>query len=144
MQISCTKENLAKSAQTVGRAVAARGVLPVLSNILLETEDDRVFLTATDLEMGIRTSFPATLTDGGTITLPARTLTEIIGRLPDADVEISSKNEGAETTLVCHKARFTLRGLPPGEFPQLPASDAKPTVVLEGAVLLKAIRQTSF
>lgn len=144
MQIMCSKDNLAKGAQTVGRAVAARGVLPVLSNILLETEEDRVYLTATDLEMGIRTSFPATVTQRGTVTVPARTLTEIIGRLPDADVEISSINEGAETTLICQKARFTLRGLPAGEFPQLPVSDAKPTVVFDSSLLLKAIRLTSF
>ena len=77
MKISCLQENLAKGLATVGRAVATRSTLPVLSNILLETDEGRLRLAATNLEIGINCWIGAKVEEEGSTTVPARLLTEL-------------------------------------------------------------------
>jgi DNA polymerase-3 subunit beta len=96
MKISCLQENLAKGLATVGRAVAARSTLPVLSNILLESDEGRLRLAATNLEVGVNCWIGARVEEEGRITVPARLLTEFVNSLPSGQIDMEL-NERTQT-----------------------------------------------
>jgi DNA polymerase-3 subunit beta len=85
MKFSCLQENLAKGLAIVGRAVATRSTLPVLSNILMATDEGRLKLAATNLEVGINCWIGAKVEEDGATTVPARLLTDFVNSLPHAD-----------------------------------------------------------
>ena len=78
MKISCLQENLARGLSSVARVVTTRSTLPVLSNILLETDMGRLRLAATNFEIGVNTWIGARVEEEGSITVPARLLTEFV------------------------------------------------------------------
>ena len=118
MKLSCLQENLNKGLGIVGRAVATRTTLPITQNILLATDDSRLKLAATNLEMAITCWIGAKVEDEGAITIPARILTEFVGSLPTDNVELSLSKE----TLQLKSGRFEARvnGLKADEFPPFP------------------------
>ncbi|HEY9900601.1 MAG TPA: DNA polymerase III subunit beta [Pantanalinema sp.] len=145
MEFTCTRDDFSKGIQAVQRAVASRGPLPILSNILIATEGDSLKITATDLEVGIEARVPAHVQTSGAITLAARQLSEIINKLPNSDVAFSVGNDDVRATVQCARSRFVLPSLPADEFPKLPElSPAATMVQLAGDQLAKGIRQTSF
>ena len=87
MKISCLQENLAKGLATVGRAVASRSTLPVLANILLQSDGGRLRLAATNFEIGINCWIGARVEEEGSITVPARLLTEFVNSLPAGQID---------------------------------------------------------
>ena len=91
MRLSVLQENLAKGLSIVGRAVSTRSTLPVLSNILLSTDEERLKLAATNLEVGVSCWLGAQVEDDGAVTLPARLLTDWVNSMtPDRiDMELS-------------------------------------------------------
>src|SRR5689334_17833169 len=101
MQVVCSKENFAKGIQAVLRAVSSRGPLPILTHIKLVAESGGVRLTATDLEVGLEARVPAEVQEEGAIALTAKTLAEIVGKLPNADIQLSSSGNDQEITLRC-------------------------------------------
>ncbi|MEE9316396.1 MAG: DNA polymerase III subunit beta, partial [bacterium] len=82
MQISCKREELLKGIQTVQAVVGTKSTLPVLANVLLEAKGEKMDMTATDLEVGVRCSIKVKVSEPGAITLPARTLSEVVRELP--------------------------------------------------------------
>ena len=82
MRVSCLQENLAKGLSVVGRAVATRSTLPVLSNVMLSTDSGRLKLSATDLEIGINCWIGAKVEEDGATTVPARLLMDFVNSLP--------------------------------------------------------------
>ena len=82
MKISCLQENLAKGLSIVGRAVSSRSTLPVLGNVLLATDNGRLKLSATNLEIVVTCWIGAKVDEEGAITIPARTLTDLVGTHP--------------------------------------------------------------
>src|SRR5579871_6457714 len=91
MRLQCSHEQLLRSVQTVSRAISPRASMPILGNILLEASDNDVKLAATDLELGIEAHFQSDIQEGGSVTLPARILADIVSNLPDAPVNIVSR-----------------------------------------------------
>ena len=83
MWITCLQENLSRGLGVVGRAVATRATLPVTQNVLLTTDQSRLKLTATNLEIAISTWIGAQIDHEGSVTIPARLLTEFVNQLPD-------------------------------------------------------------
>ena len=81
MKLSCLQENLSKGLAVVSRAVATRSTLPVTQNVLISTDQSRLKLSATNLEIAITTWIGASIEDEGAITLPARILTEFVNTL---------------------------------------------------------------
>jgi DNA polymerase-3 subunit beta len=144
MQVVCSKENFAKGIQAVQRAVSARGPLPILTHIKLEALGSQLRLTATDLEVGIEATIPASISEEGSIALTAKTFAEIVSKFPNADIEMSTNGNPQEVTLRCQRSKFTLRGLPAAEFPELPKPAVGDPVSLKADELLKGIRQTLF
>ncbi|HEY9854430.1 MAG TPA: DNA polymerase III subunit beta [Stenomitos sp.] len=145
MEFTCTRDDFSKGIQAVQRAVASRGPLPILSNILIATEGNQLKITATDLEVGIEARVPAQVSTEGAVTLAARQLSEIINKLPNSDVALSVNKEDVRATVQCARSRFVLPSLPADEFPALPQVNDNATVVhLAGDQLAKGIRQTLF
>jgi len=123
MKISCLQENLAKGLSTVGRAVAARSTLPVLSNILLETDEGRLRLAATNLEIGISTWIGARVEEEGRITVPARLLTEFVNSLPPAQIDMELADRTQSLNLKCARYEANIKGIDAGEFPEVPTAE---------------------
>ena len=123
MKISCLQENLAKGLSTVGRAVAARSTLPVLSNILLETDEGRLRLAATNLEIGISCWIGARVEEEGRLTVPARLLTEFVNSLPPAQIDMELADRTQSLNLKCARYEANIKGIDASEFPEVPTAE---------------------
>ncbi|NEO86948.1 MAG: DNA polymerase III subunit beta [Spirulina sp. SIO3F2] len=151
MKLVCTQSDLNANLSLVSRAVPARPNHPVLGNILLIAEPDQVRLRAFDLSLGIETCFPATVTDPGKITLPAKTLGDIVSRLPDGELTLNHDHEADDNdpestivTLTAASGHYQLRSLNPDEFPELPTVDEGEAVSLPTEALSDGLRSTLF
>jgi DNA polymerase-3 subunit beta len=145
MEFTCARDEFSKGISAVQRAVANRGPMPILSNILIETGDGHLTFTATDLEVGIEAKVPASVQASGAVALAARQLAEIINKLPNHDVALKVGDDGGRATVQCARSRFVLPGQPAEEFPKLPQLAPSANLVpLAGDQLAKGIRQTQF
>ena len=143
MKLTATRGDLAKAIAVVSRVVSSRGPLPVLSNLLLVATADGLKLTATDLDIGIEVACPALVSEPGSITIPAKKLHEIVGKLPEAPIDLAI--EDYQALIACKRSKFTVPTLPADEYPKLLASAQDgATVVLPAADLARGIRQTLF
>ena len=120
MEVILNRDAFLKGLQMVQNIVEPRQTLPILANVLLETDGDTVRLTATDLEVGARVSVPARVAGKGAITVSARKLAEIVRELPNASIRLTASGE-QRITIECGRSRFKLLGLPKDEFPAFPA-----------------------
>lgn len=150
MKIVCSQVELKNNLSLVSRAVPSRPTHPILANVLLVAEEDknRITLTGFDLSLGIRTSFFAEVVEGGTITLPAKLLNDIIARLPEGDVSLSyEEDEDDENPLVAIDAlsgKFQLRGVKADEFPELPTVEKKEAFFLPISSLTEGLKGSLF
>jgi DNA polymerase III subunit beta len=118
MKFTITRDNLQAGLAAVGGSVPTRTTLPVLSNILLETESDGVRLSGTDLDTAVSVLVPAEVEEAGAITAPARKLQEIARELSPATVHVTT--QGDAILLASGRSKFRLNGLPRDEFPTFP------------------------
>ena len=142
MKLSCIQENLGKGLSIVGRAVATRTTLPITQNVLLTTDQSRLKLSATNLEMAISCWVGAKVEQEGAITIPARLLTEFVSSLPNEPIEMTlNKN-----TLLLKCARFEARinGLDAQDFPPIPQVGDGIATKIEADALRQGISQTTF
>jgi DNA polymerase-3 subunit beta len=142
MQFTVTRQNLHQGLAAVSASIPTKTTLPVLSNILLETDEDGIWMSGTDLDVSIRVKVPADVKEAGSLTAPGKKLQEITRELPDQPVEISTRSDQIE--LSCGHARFKLNGLPADEFPSLPAVDFGTGMGVTGKDLQSLIHHTSF
>lgn len=117
MKVSCMQENLARGLAIVGRAVATRTTLPVLSNVLLSTEESRLKLSATNLEIGINTWIGAKVQQEGAVTVPARLLTEFVNSLPPDRVDLELITRTQTLNIRCGRFEANIKGIDAQEFP---------------------------
>src|SRR5213080_5621033 len=89
VKITCKQQDLSRGLSAVSHAVSSRSTLPILSNILLATDHDRLKLSATNLEIGINCWVDAQIHEEGTTTVPAKLLTDFVSRLPQAPVDLT-------------------------------------------------------
>jgi DNA polymerase-3 subunit beta len=123
MKVSCPQAALARGLATVNRAVATRSTLPILSNILLETEDDRLKLSATNLELGISCWIDATVRSPGSTTVPARLLTDFVNSLPDGEIDLDLNGRNQTLKLASDRYKADIRGISADDFPLMPSID---------------------
>lgn len=142
MIASCKRENLLKGLSVVGRMVRQRATLPVLSNIMVSTDRGRLKLSATDLEAAVTTWIGAKIDEEGAITVPARTIIDYVGATSDETVLITVKE--ADIGLTSEHNKTTIKGLEPGEFPQIPKIKDSEPLILKAAELKRAILSTTF
>src|SRR3954463_11992468 len=119
MEFAVSKSDLVRELGLTQGVVEKKTTIPILSNILLETEGDKIWLTATDLELGIRCACPARVKKEGAGTIPARRLLDYVRLLPDADVQVKlAENQWA--SFVCGRSRTRIAGMSRESFPELP------------------------
>ncbi|MEA3336965.1 MAG: DNA polymerase III subunit beta [Chloroflexota bacterium] len=124
MQVSCLQENLARGLSMVGRAVVPRSSWPILGNILIATDDGRLRLAATDREIGITCWIGAKVEDEGTITVPARLLSDFVNQLPPELIDMNLSVRTLTLNLKCARFDTNVKGIDASEFPiLLTASD---------------------
>src|SRR5512145_626631 len=124
MEVVLDRDAFLKGLQMVQNIVEPRQTLPILANVLLESDVETVRITATDLEVGARVAVPARVAAKGAITIPARKLAEIVRELPAAAVTLRV-TDNAGITLRCAGSSYKLVGLAPDDFPPVvPASPA--------------------
>jgi DNA polymerase-3 subunit beta len=143
MDVVLDRDAFLKGLQMVQNIVEPRQTLPILANVLLETEDEAVRLTATDLEVGARVSVPARVATKGAVTVSARKLAEIVKELPAAAVALKV-HEGPGITLRCAGVTYKLVGLAPDDFPPVVPASPAAWLTLEARLLRDMLTHTSF
>lgn len=142
MKIICASLDLKNNLSLVSRAVPSRPEPPVLGNVLIQASEttQKVNLIAFDGSLGIKTSFNAEVDAGGSITLPAKLLNDIVTRLPEIEITLEVPDTDLEeanfvTTISSTSGQFQLTGIDAAEFPELPAIETKQMIELPIAML---------
>ncbi len=143
MKVRIGRDELLTGLQRVQGVVEKRNTMPILSNILLEAKHEGAEIVATDLEIGMRGLYKATVLEAGGVTLSARKLYEIIKELPSSDIELTS-GDNHWTTIQAGKSQFKIVGLPSTDYPALPSIEREGLTPLAGAGVLELIRKTLF
>jgi DNA polymerase-3 subunit beta len=144
MRVSCLQENLAKGLSIVARAVATRSTLPVLSNILLATDQGRLKLSATNLEIGITCWIGAKVEEDGAMTVPARTFVDLVGALPAEKVDMELVVRTQTLNVKCGRFENNVRGIDATEFPLIPTADDAKAIRIDPEVLRAMVNQVVF
>jgi DNA polymerase III subunit beta len=142
MEFTVSRSDLVRELSLSQGVVEKKTTIPILSNVLLEAAGDRVTLTATDLELGIRCSCPARVKKEGSGTVPARKLLDFVRLLPEGDVNMKFL-ENHWAAITCGRSRTRIAGMSRESFPELPAT---PEAIAEIPVktLASMISRTSF
>ncbi len=143
MFVSVLQEQLAKGLNIVSKAVDSRPTLPVLANVLLSTEDARLKLAATNLELTIVSYIGARVNQPGEITLPSKTFVELVSNLSPESVNLQLDSATQSVRVVCGATRSDIKGISASEFPPIP-EEMEPDVMVPGRVLRDMINQTAF
>jgi DNA polymerase-3 subunit beta len=138
------QENLSRGLNIVGRAVSPRSTLPVLGNILLATDEGRLKLAATNLEIGISCWIGAKVEDDGAVTVPSRLLGEFVNQLPAERIDMDLSVRTLMLNLKCARYDTNIKGIDASEFPIIPTSDGADAIRIEADTLRKMINQVVF
>ncbi len=142
MKIVCTLENLKFGLLTAGRIISPSNTLPILSNLLLKTENGQLKISATNLEIAITTTVRCKIEQEGEVCLPAKTLIELVNTLPDQNILLETE----PNAVLIETENYTtkIKSLPGGEFPLIPNVDTKYALEFEPKQLKQAIEQVIF
>lgn len=144
MKVSCLQENLAKGLSIVSRAVAARSTLPVLANVLLATDQGRLKLAATNLELAVTHWIGAKVEEEGAITVPARVLIDLVNSLPPERINMELNTRTQTVHLKCARYDANIKGIDANEFPIIPTIAENKKISLEPDTLREMIEQVTF
>lgn len=147
MKFQVDRSEFHKAIATVESIIPAREIRSIISNILIEAEKDRIVLTATDLEMGIKTSIPVKTQEKGKITLPAKKLSQAIREFRGSEILFQSDNDdriSVQDASGVSKARITLMGTPSDEYPVIPTLPEEQYTSFPVAVATEMIRKTGY
>ncbi len=139
MRVVAAQENLRKALSTVAHAVAQKGPLPILANVLLEAEDGQLRLAATNLDQAIETRIGCRVEEGGRVTVPAKLLADFVASLPAEPVTLQLEPRTFSLEVVCNRFQAKLRGLDPEDFPALPQVDGEPLATLPADLFARAV-----
>ena len=145
MKLTCSQSELNTHLSLVNRAVPSRPSHPILANVLLVASDDgqQLSLTGFDLSLGIQTSFSATISEPGQLTLPSKLLSDIVSRLPEGDITLAA-DEAHNVTLTCSSGEYQVRGLSSSDYPELPTMDESDVVYLPVDALAEGLKGSLF
>ncbi len=142
MELVVRKADLLRELQLFQGIVERKNTIPILANVLIEATGDEVKLLATDLEVGLRSRCTAAVTKGGSLTLPAKKLYEIIKALPETDVRIEEDRNGVKVAADRFDSR--MQTLPRADFPTLPEGTGTYSASLRRDVLKQMVAKTQF
>ncbi len=145
MELTIRKSDLLRELQLFQGIVERKNTIPILANVLIQANGDgQVNLVATDLEVGLRSHCTASVAKGGSLTIPAKKLFEIVRALPDTDIKIKEGAKGA-VRVAADKFDSRMQTLPRDDFPTLPESvDQTTSVLLPRAGLREMVSKTQF
>jgi DNA polymerase-3 subunit beta len=146
MKVSCLQENLSRGLIVAGRAVSARSALPILSHILFTTDEGRLRLSATNLEMGIHCWIGGRVEEDGAIAVPARTIIDLINAFPPDRVDLRQEVRTMTLNVRCGRSEANIKGLDAVDFPPIPTPEegAADGISIDPETLRTAINQVAF
>lgn len=143
MKLVCSKGNLLTGLQVVSKAVPNKTTMSILECILIDSTDGRIRLTANDMELGIETIIEGTILEKGIIALDAKIFLDIVRKLPDNEITITT-DASFRTTITCEKAKFNIIGKSGEDFSYLPSIERTDSILISQFTLKEVIRQTIF
>jgi DNA polymerase III subunit beta len=145
VRVACLQEQLQRALSRVSRAVATRTALPVLSNVLLSTDDGRLRIAATNLEIGVTTWIDADIESEGRITIDARLLSEFVNTLPPGSVSLTTDDVRLSLTVQSGRDKASINGIDAEDFPVIPSvSDDGFHVDIDAQLLRESISLVEF
>jgi len=141
MKVICTKENLRRGINNCERSVGKNPTLPILGNIMLETEKGLLKITSTNLELGVISYIRGKVEKDGKITVPARVLSGLINNIKED--QITLEEEGTNLKVTTENFKSKLRTTPAEDFPLIPKLDKGEQFKVKGSVLAEGIRRTA-
>lgn len=144
MKVTCTQAELARGLGIVGRAVASRSPLPITANVLLASDEGRLKLSATNLEITMTCWIDATVEEEGAITIPQRLLADFVNTLPNDRISLTVPPRSRQVRLECARNEASIGGLDAEDFPPAPQIKDGVSVSLDAKGLHRAVQQTVF
>ena len=147
MEIVCNQNEFNYAIQLVSKAVASRPTHPILANLLLTADQgtNKISLTGFDLNLGIQTSFDATVNKSGAITVPSKLLSEIVNKLPSETPVSIDVDESSDNILIkSDRGSFNIKGIPSDDYPSLPFVESGTSLNIDPSSFLKALKLTIF
>ena len=144
MRVTVLQENLARGLSIVAKAVSPRSTLPVLANILIATDEGRLRLSATNLEMGITCWIPARIDEEGSTTVPARTFSDLVSTLPSDQVLLKLDPQTQTLNVRGGSSTNDIKCIDSQEFPPLPVPDFEGAVQINAGDFREMIHQVVF
>jgi DNA polymerase III subunit beta len=144
MKVTLLQENLARGLSIVSRAVSPRSTLPVLSNILIASDEGRLRLSATNLELGITCWIPARIDEEGSTTVPSRTFSDLVNAMPSDQVQLTLDVKTQSLHVKGGASNNDIKCIDAQEFPPLPTPEMKDAVQLNVADFKEMIHQVAF
>jgi DNA polymerase-3 subunit beta len=146
MKFICPQSELNAHLSLVSRAVPSNPSHPVLANVLMNADEEKqeIRLTGFDLSLGVQTSFSAQVEEGGLLTLPAKLLADIVSRLPNEAITLSTEADSSLAMLTSALGRYQVQGLDAAEYPELPTVETGEAVYLPVEQLLDGLRGALF
>ncbi|MGA8534022.1 MAG: DNA polymerase III subunit beta [Candidatus Tumulicola sp.] len=120
MKFTCNTKDIATAVGAASKVVNAHTTVPILSNVLLQADDGRIAVRATDLELTLEHAFPAEIGEGGSLTVPAKLFSSYLGNLPSGTLELTGTP--TRVSVKCERSNYDFHALPPDEYPPLPAA----------------------
>jgi DNA polymerase-3 subunit beta len=143
MELVVRKTDLLKELALFQGIVERKNTIPILANVLIEAKGDQMRLAATDLEVGLRGSCPASIAKPGALTIPAKKFFEIVKELPETDIRIEEEKNGA-VKVAADRFESRMQTLPKDDFPTLPDLAAGDGSLVNRALLREMVTKTQF
>jgi DNA polymerase-3 subunit beta len=145
MKLTIERGALLKALGHIQSVVERRNTIPILANVLIQAHDERIALTATDMDLDIVERAPAHVAASGATTAPAHTLYDIVRKLPEgAEIELDGGGDKERLTVRAGRSNFTLPALPTSDFPAISGDALNHSFTLAGAELKSLIDRTRF
>lgn len=144
MKVQVLQENLQRGLSIVGRAVATRSTLPITANVLLLTDNGRLKLAATDLDIAISAWVGAKIDEPGATTVPSRLIADFVASLPAATVNLEIPERGRQVKLECARNESTINAMDAEDFPKIATLAGGNAIEIDPKALRKAIERVEF
>ncbi len=143
MEFTIGRDDLYKGIQRVQGIVSSKGAMPVLANALIEAGDKAITIFATNLDMGLRGSYPAKVKAKGNVTIQAKKLHDILKELPSEDIVVKVDDDG-RCRVISGNSKFKLATISSSEFPSLPDFEESSLTGLDAEMMTEMIKKTSY
>jgi DNA polymerase-3 subunit beta len=144
MKATVSQQNLAHGLSVVSKAVSPRSTLPVLANILIATDEGRLRLSATNLELGVTCWIGARIDEEGSTTVPARTISDMVTALPNDQITLALNTRTQTLNVSCGTSKSDIKGIDAQEFPPMPVPEISEGIQIKVTDFKEMIQQVAF